>query len=180
MSNHDFGRLPTRFGAENARAAALLLLTLPGPAFLYQGDEIGQRDGPPGEARFDRAGRDGFRHPMQWEPGPGGGFTTGEPWLPVIDPDAHNVHDQRDDPGSMLTLVRDLIALRRQLSPEFVLLDAEPGVLAFRRGEHVVAINTTAERLPARGRARRCWRRSAGALRDGTLAPHAGVIAEVA
>ena len=41
MSNHDFGRLATRFGAENARAAALLLLTLPGPAFLYQGDEIG-------------------------------------------------------------------------------------------------------------------------------------------
>ncbi|MBD0283763.1 MAG: alpha-amylase, partial [Thermoleophilaceae bacterium] len=37
MSNHDFGRLTTRFGPENARAAALLLLTLPGPAFLYQG-----------------------------------------------------------------------------------------------------------------------------------------------
>ena len=38
LSNHDFGRLVTRFGPENARAAALLLLTLPGPAFLYQGD----------------------------------------------------------------------------------------------------------------------------------------------
>ena len=179
MSNHDFGRLPTRFGAENARAAALLLLTLPGPAFLYQGDEIGQRDGPPGESRFDRAGRDGFRHPMQWEPGPDGGFTTGEPWLPVIDPGAHNVHDQRDDPGSMLTLVRDLIALRRQLSPEFELLDAEPGLLAFRRGEHLVAINTTAERLPARGAGAALLETEPGALRDGTLAPHAGVVAEV-
>jgi alpha-glucosidase len=180
MSNHDFGRLPTRFGAENARAAALLLLTLPGPAFLYQGDEIGQRDGPPGESRFDRAGRDGFRHPMQWEPGPDGGFTTGEPWLPVIDPRAHNVHDQRDDPGSMLTLVRDLIALRRQLSPEFELLDAEPGVLAFRRGEHLVAINTTAERLPARRAGAALLETEPGALRDGTLAAHAAVVAEAA
>jgi len=180
MSNHDFGRLPTRFGAENARAAAVLLLTLPGPAFLYQGDEIGQRDGPPGEARFDRAGRDGFRHPMQWEPGPGGGFTTGEPWLPVIDPDAHNVRDQRDDPGSMLTLVRDLIALRRQLSSEFTLLDAEPGVLAFRRGEHVVAINTTGERLPAPEAGPALLESELGALRDGTLGAHAAAIAELA
>ena len=67
MSNHDFGRLATRFGHENARAAALLLLTLPGPAFLYQGDEIGQGEGPRGERRYDRAGRDRFRHPMQWD-----------------------------------------------------------------------------------------------------------------
>jgi alpha-glucosidase len=180
MSNHDFGRLPTRFGAENARAAAVLLLTLPGPAFLYQGDEIGQRDGPPGEARFDRAGRDGFRHPMQWEPDPGGGFTTGEPWLPVIDPGAHNVRDQRDDPGSMLTLVRDLIALRRQLSPEFELLDAEPGLLAFRRGELLVAINSTAERLAVREAGGALLESERGALRDGTLGAHAAMVAELA
>jgi alpha-glucosidase len=64
MSNHDFGRLSTRFGERNARAAAMLLLALPGPAFLYQGDEIGQGEGPPGETRFDRAGRDRHRHPM--------------------------------------------------------------------------------------------------------------------
>ncbi len=156
----------------------MLLLTLPGPAFLYQGDEIGQRDGPPGESRFDRAGRDGFRHPMQWEPGPGGGFTTGEPWLSVIDPAEHNVRDQRDDPGSMLTLVRDLIALRRQLSPEFALLDAEPGVLAFRRGEHVVAINTTAEPRPAGRAGAPLLETRPGALRGRTLGAHAAVVAE--
>ena len=102
MSNHDFGRLATRFGAENARAAALLLLTLPGPAFLYQGDEIGQRDGPPGESVHDRAGRDRYRHPMQWDASPSGGFTSGEPWLPLVDPADHNVADQRDDPASTL------------------------------------------------------------------------------
>ena len=61
--------------AENARAAALLLLTLPGPAFLYQGDEIGLGDGPGGERVYDRAGRDRFRHPMQWDGSPSGGFT---------------------------------------------------------------------------------------------------------
>src|SRR3954447_9635560 len=74
LSNHDFGRLVTRFGAANAPSAALMLLTLPGPAFLYQGDEIGLADGPGGERKWDRAGRDRFRHPMQWDGSPSGGF----------------------------------------------------------------------------------------------------------
>ncbi len=113
LSNHDFGRLPTRFGRENARAAAMLLLTLPGTAFLYQGDEIGQADGPGGEREFDRAGRDRFRHPMQWDASPGGGFSDGEPWLPLVEPERHNVEAERDDPDSMLTLVRRLIRRAR-------------------------------------------------------------------
>ena len=177
MSNHDFGRLSTRFGAENARAAAMLLLTLPGPAFLYQGDEIGQGEGPPGEARFDRAGRDRHRHPMQWEASPQGGFTAGEPWLPLVDPRRRNVADQRDDRASMLTLVRELIALRRELCDGFELLDSADGVVAFRRGDHTVAINTTSEPLPVElGDEPRIQTRD-GVMRDGTLAPHAGAIA---
>jgi alpha-glucosidase len=174
MSNHDFGRLSTRFGAENARAAAMLLLTLPGPAFLYQGDEIGQVEGPPG-SRYDRAGRDRHRHPMQWDGSPGGGFTTGEPWLPLVDPAERNVADQRDDPGSMLSLVRELIAVRRELGEAFELLDV-PGTVAFRRGDHTVAVNTTAEpvRVPLSGTPR--VETVAGALRDGVLAEHAGAI----
>jgi glycosidase len=176
MSNHDFGRLTTRFGEENARAAALLLLTLPGPAFLYQGDEIGQSEGPPGN-RFDRAGRDRHRHPMQWDGSATGGFTTGEPWLPAVDPARRNVADQRDDPRSMLSLVRDLIALRRELGEGFELLDSEEGVVAYRRGAHTVAINTTADPLPVplRGEAR--LETAPGALRDGVLAAHAGAAA---
>jgi alpha-glucosidase len=178
MSNHDFGRLATRFGAENARAAAMLLLTLPGPAFLYQGDEIGQGDGPPGESRFDRAGRDRFRHPMQWDGSPSGGFSTGEPWLPAVDPAERNVETQRDDPASTLTLIRELIALRRELGGEFELLDAADGVVAYRRGPHTVAVNTTAEprRVPLRGEARLATEH--GALRSDTLAPHAGAISQ--
>jgi alpha-glucosidase len=177
MSNHDFGRLSTRFGDENARAAAMLLLTLPGPAFLYQGDEIGQGEGPAGEARRDRAGRDRHRHPMQWDASPRGGFTAGEPWLPLVDPGARNVADQRDDPASMLSLVRELIALKRELGDGFELLDSAEGVVAFRRGDHTVAINTTAEALPAPLGATLRIQTHTGAVRDGELAPNAGAIA---
>jgi len=141
MSNHDFGRLVTRFGRQNARVAAMLLLTLPGTAFIYQGDEIGLGDGHGGEHAYDRAGRDGFRHPMQWDGSAGGGFTSGEPWLPLVDPAERNVQAQRDDPGSTLSLFRDMIAGRRELGKGFEMLDSDPGMIAFRRGGHVIALN---------------------------------------
>jgi alpha-glucosidase len=176
MSNHDFGRLATRFGAENARAAAMLLLTLPGTAFLYQGDEIGQGDGPPGESVYDRAGRDRFRHPMQWTGGPTGGFTSGEPWLPMVDPAEHNVEAQRSDPRSMLWLVRELIALRRELGDSFELLDAPAGMVAFRRGPCEVAVNTTSEPLPTPLRGEPRLETVQRALRDGALIGHGGVV----
>jgi alpha-glucosidase len=179
MSNHDFGRLATRFGRENARAAAMMLLTLPGPAFLYQGDEIGQGDGPPGEQnRFDRAGRDRFRHPMQWDGSPAGGFTSGEPWLPPVDPAERNVEAQRDDPDSELSLTRELIALRGDLGDDFELLEAAAGVVAYRRGGYTVAVNTTAQprSVPLRGEPRLATVH--GALRGDTLAPHAGAISQ--
>jgi len=179
MSNHDFGRLATRFGAENARAAAMLLLTLPGPAFLYQGDEIGQLDGPPGESGHDRAGRDRYRHPMQWDAGPGGGFSTGPAWLPVLDAAGRNVDEQRADPGSTLALVRELIELRRGLGEGFELLEAAPGVIAYRRGARVVAINTTAESRPAPPELGEPLLATApDAIRGGELAPNAGVVSD--
>ena len=152
MSNHDFGRLASRHGPERQRALALLLLTLPGTAFLYQGDEIGLVDGPgaPGQP-YDRHGRDPFRHPMQWEPTPDGGFTADhtEPWLPLVDPTERSVAAQREDRGSLLAHWRELIALRRTLAPGFAWLDAAPGVLAYARGERTIAINTTGEQAPA-------------------------------
>jgi alpha-glucosidase len=177
LSNHDFGRLVTRFGADNARSAALMLLTLPGPAFLYQGDEIGLGDGPGGERRFDRAGRDRYRHPMQWDASPTGGFTTGEPWLPAVDPERTNVEAQREDPRSTLTLVRDLLTLRRVLADEIELVDAAPGVLAYRRGDHTIAINTTAEPQVAPLRGDLVLETAEGAWRGGRLSQHAGAVA---
>ena len=132
------------------RAAAVLLLTLPGAAFLYQGDEIGMPNGP-GHEPPDRPGRPGPRFATRCNGTRAGGFTTGEPWLPYIDPAERNVKAQRGDPGSLLELYRRLIALRRELGEGFRLVDAEPGVVAFERGGHTVAINTTAEprRAPA-------------------------------
>ena len=145
LSNHDFPRLPTRIGRDNVRAAALLLLTLPGTAFVYQGDEIGMADGPGADPPIDRHGRDGARHPMQWDPAPNGGFSDAAPWLPATDPDERSVAAQRDDPASLLTLYRELIALRRRLGDGFEPIDAPPGVVAYRRGEYAVAVNTTAQ-----------------------------------
>jgi alpha-glucosidase len=176
MSNHDFGRLATRVGAGSARAAAMLLLTLPGTTFLYQGDEIGQGDGPPGESRFDRAGRDRFRHPMQWTGATTGGFTSGEPWLPLVDPDERNVEAQRDDPRSMLSLIRALIELRPKLGDGMRFLDAAPGVLAYERGGHAVSLNTTAEQQPGPVAGAVVLETEPAALRGRALAPHGGVI----
>jgi alpha-glucosidase len=93
MSNHDFDRLASRVAPEHVRAAAELLLTLPGTAFIYQGDEIGMPNGPGADPPYDRAGRDPMRHPMQWNQSPNGGFTTGKPWLPLIDPQSRNVQE---------------------------------------------------------------------------------------
>jgi len=126
IGNHDQARPASRWGSARARAAAFLLLTLRGVAVMYAGDEIGMRNADPSilpEPPFDRAGRDGYRAPMQWDPSPGAGFTTGAPWLPLVDPSTRNVADQSDDPGSLLSLYRRLIAARR-------------GSAALGRGDH--------------------------------------------
>jgi alpha-glucosidase len=142
LSNHDFGRVGSRIGAHNQRAAAMLLLTLPGPAFLYQGDEIGLLEGPGGDPPVDRYNRDRARHPMQWDAGRQGGFTTGTPWLPAVDPAERNVADQRADPASLWSLHRDLIALRHELRGGLEPVAADPGgLLAYRRGDVLVALN---------------------------------------
>ena len=177
LSNHDFSRLVTRYGPANAAAAALLLLTLPGMAFLYAGDEIGMPDGLAADPPFDRAGRDIHRNPMRWERGPRAGFTTGRPWLPVIDAPRVSVAEQREDPTSLLSLYRRLIALRPQLEPGLTMLDSDPTVVAYRRGDHLVAINTGAEPAepPPVGEVLVATGPDAVGA-DGRLAPHAAVL----
>jgi alpha-glucosidase len=145
LSNHDFGRFPTRLGRAHERAAALMLMTLPGTATLYQGDEIGQGMGPGGDPPYDRVGRDVFRHPMQWDSTGRGGFSAAEPWLPVVDAAERNVADQRKDPGSLMNFWRELIALRRDLGPGFRMLEGQPGVILYARGDVLVAINAGTE-----------------------------------
>ena len=140
LSNHDFTRFATRFGAAS-RAAMMLFLFLPGPAFIFQGDEIGMPDGPGVDPPLDRADRDRFRHPMQWDSSPAGGFTTGTPWLPIVDPGTRNVSAQERDPASTLHLVRRMSQLRRELGPSMSVLDSPPGTVAVERGGHVAAVN---------------------------------------
>jgi alpha-glucosidase len=182
LSNHDFGRIATRVGEAQRAAAAMLLLTLPGAVFLYQGDEIGLLEGPGGDPPVDRYNRDRARHPMQWDASPNGGFTTGTPWLPAVDPAARNVADQRRDPASVWSLHRDLIALRRQLADGFELLAAEPGgLLAYRRGDVVVALNLGSAPIDvSSGRQLGEWGEvllaSPGAGRDSSIPPGGGVI----
>ena len=160
-SNHDAGRLATRWAGDDprrARAALLMLLTLRGTPFLYYGDEIGLPEVPQDFATaLDRVARrtgdssdnrDVCRTPMPWADEPGGGFTTAEarPWLPFGDRAACNVAAQREDPGSTLHLVRDLIALRRAnqdlTAGAYESLAAPEGVWAWRRGRgFAVAVN---------------------------------------
>ena len=142
LSNHDFSRVGSRIGEGAMRVAAMLLLTLPGAAFIYQGDEIGLLDGPGGDPPEDRYGRDRARHPMQWSGDPAGGFTTGVAWLPPVDPTARNADDQEGDPGSLLHLYRALIELRRTLGGGLELVEADrDGLLVYRRGQVAVALN---------------------------------------
>jgi alpha-glucosidase len=177
LSNHDFKRLPDRVGPENARVAALLLLTLPGCAFVYQGDELGVPEGPAAPVPLDRHGRDVFRNPMPWEDGEGAGFTTGTPWLPVATAPGGNVAWQKRDPDSLLSLYRRVIALRAKLPASGLRFEScpEPDVLAYRRGEHLVVLNLGDEpaALPA-GEVVLSTEPERG--RDPTLLPpHAGV-----
>jgi alpha-glucosidase len=126
LGNHDRSRIATRVGAAQARVAAMLLLTLRGTPTLYNGDEIGMHDVPIAPALvkdpFERnvpgigAGRDPERTPLQWSAAPNAGFTSGTPWLPLADDyPERNVAAQHDDPRSMLSLHRRLIALRREM-----------------------------------------------------------------
>ena len=107
---------------------------------------------------------------------PPAGSATGEAWLPPVDPERTNVENQRDDPRSTLSLVRDLLTVRRVLGDGFELLDAEPGVLAYRRGDHLIAINTTAEEAGDAAAGELVLETVPGAWRGRRLAAHSGVI----
>jgi alpha-glucosidase len=140
-------------GLRRARAMALLSLALPGSAYIYQGDELGlpQVTDLPDAARQDpvwrrsggRApGRDGCRVPMPWagqEPpygfGPPG---SAPPWLPQPPLWGHlSVAAQHGDPGSVLSLYRAALRLRRETKalhgPQLTWLNAPEQVLAFTR-----------------------------------------------
>jgi alpha-glucosidase len=160
-SNHDVSRLATRWaGGDPAkvRCALLILLTLRGTPFLYQGDELGLTDGPIEQSDLLDAvgirfwpfykGRDPERTPMPWANQPGGGFTEPgvRPWLPMTDPALCNAADQLADPDSVHAFTRRVIARRRANEDlavgSYRTLPSPNGAWAFARGEStVVAVN---------------------------------------
>ncbi|MDI2131661.1 glycoside hydrolase family 13 protein [Yinghuangia seranimata] len=180
LSNHDVTRHVTRYGGgalglARARAAALLMLALPGSAYIYQGDELGLPEVTdlPDEVLQDpqwersghtERGRDGCRVPIPWggqEPPFGFGAPgSSDTWLPM--PASWRdltVEAQAGDPDSTLSLYRRALRLRRELAAlgdrtTLRWLDAPEGCLVFARGTgFVCAVNTSdaAVRLPAYG-----------------------------
>ena len=170
LNNHDMPRSVTRYaggapgvatgdidlGLTRARAAALLMLALPGSAYLYQGEELGLPEviDLPDEVLTDpmfhrssgaRRGRDGCRVPLPWAAGQDSfGFlpagTHAPAWLPQPDWFAHYSVDRQLESGeSMLQLYREAIALRRRIpglsASGFAWLPTEPGTIAFTRGD---------------------------------------------
>jgi alpha-glucosidase len=140
LSNHDFPRIA---GRADPRLAAMLLLTLPGPAFVYQGDELGLLDGVQPDIPVDAVGRDPYRTPLPWDSTPNRGFSTGVPWLPVVPAGTADVARQQEDSGSLLHLYRRLIRLKRRLGGDLEFVDIDENVVAFRRGAHGVVLNLT-------------------------------------
>ena len=149
LENHDQPRSLNRFGdtkkyfKESAKELAMILLTLRGTPFLYQGEEIGMTDYPlfqPEEYKdpvnfwlldllpkfhfskkktlqlIHNCNRDNARTPMQWGKGENADFTSGdETWLPVNPnyPEI-NVEVEEKDPDSILSFYRQLIQFRKE------------------------------------------------------------------
>ncbi|QKW05062.1 glycoside hydrolase family 13 protein [Streptomyces sp. NA04227] len=185
LSNHDVTRHATRLanppglgtqlrtagdrelGLRRARAATLLMLALPGSAYVYQGEELGLPDVTdlPDEVRQDpsflraaqadgASGQDGFRDgcrvPIPWTvEGSSYGFGQGGSWLPQpAEWGGLSVQAQSGDPASTLELYRRALAVRRAqpglgAGEDVEWLDAPEGVLVFRREGFVCTANVT-------------------------------------
>ncbi|MFG2641940.1 glycoside hydrolase family 13 protein [Streptomyces sp. NPDC048370] len=180
LNNHDQVRTVTRYaggpgaehvGSARARAAALLMLALPGAAYVYQGEELGLPevldlpDDVLTDPIFHRTGsrariRDGCRVPLPWsgQASPFG-FSDGaadvRTWLPQPEWFAEYATDRAlADTRSFWHLYREGLQLRRELPQlgEGALrwLEAPPQVLAMARGDGLVcAVNFGSETVPA-------------------------------
>ena len=112
LTNHDQVRVATQLSRSLPRMknAAAILLTLPGAAFLYYGEEVGLRNG-------TTSNDEAKRTPMPWDASAGGGFTTGAPWFPFAPgKETDNVSAETADRTSLLSRYRDLIRLRHSSS----------------------------------------------------------------
>ncbi len=187
LSNHDVVRHVTRLAREDtsdtegiaatdpqpdaalgirrARAATLMMLALPGSAYLYQGEELGlpEHTAVPDDLRQDpiwfrserdQVGRDGCRIPMPWiGDAPGAGFSpTGRTWLPQPDSYASLAVDRQVGvPGSTWSMYHDALRLRHQYGLGLGHLTWEQApehVVCFDNGEVRVMVNIGGDPVP--------------------------------
>ena len=160
LGNHDRPRIASRVGAEQARVAAMLLLTLRGTPTIYNGDELGMTMAniPPDRVLdpFEinvpglGLGRDGARSPLPWSDCAHAGFSQSDPWCPLIeDWRMTNVTGLAKDSASMLSLYRNLLTLRKQhpalRTGSYHAMLASGDILLYRRQHHdnsvLVALN---------------------------------------
>ncbi|WP_058234446.1 glycoside hydrolase family 13 protein [Devriesea agamarum] len=151
-------------GLRRARAMTVLMLSLPGSAYIYQGEELGLPEVPeiPDELREDPAhkragvpGRDGCRVPIPWEAdAPAFGFSpTGASWLPQPEYFRQYAADsQTGVAGSTLEMYRQALRLRREYrlgSSDMTWCDdLAPGVLTLQVGQITVYLNTSEHTVP--------------------------------
>ena len=150
LGNHDQPRITSRVGLQQAKVAAMLLLTLRGTPTIYYGEELGMRDVPiPIEEIQDPQGlnmpdknlsRDPGRTPMQWDRSANAGFSPVKPWLRVgSDYKRVNVEMQKTEEHSHLQLYKKLISLRQKepslMSGKYKPVNADHQALAYIRQE---------------------------------------------
>src|SRR4051812_44559623 len=147
IGGHDKHRIASKLGQAQARVLAMLVLTLKGTAFFFAGDELGaERAKIPKDAIQDPfeklvpgydLNRDPERVPMSWDATRNGGFTTGDPWLPMGDTIRRNVADLRNSERSILQLYKQLIQLRKQTpalhSGDYAPMRSRDDVLVYQR-----------------------------------------------
>ncbi|HEX2404561.1 MAG TPA: glycoside hydrolase family 13 protein [Acidimicrobiia bacterium] len=160
----DRALLDTERGLRRARAAALLMLGLPGSAYIFQGEELGLpevHDLPPevlDDPTWARSGqtmkgRDGCRVPLPWTTR-GGSFGFGDDgsWLPQpADWAGLSVESQEGAPDSTLELYRNAIRLRSEHmrgTDSFEWVETDDDLLVFDRGRVRVMVNFGADPTP--------------------------------
>ncbi|MEW9550268.1 glycoside hydrolase family 13 protein [Nonomuraea sp. NPDC050783] len=187
LSNHDKPRHVTRHGSlARARAATLLMLALPGSAYLYNGEELGLPEvlDLPDELRQDPAflrrgeSRDGCRVPIPWTSEPGCGWR--DPWLPIPPEWAElSAEAQEHDPGSTLNLYRAALRLRKRHPAlgggTLAWLDSPEDVLAIERDPGLVVVLNTGEEPVRPGVAGEVLLSSGPLPADGSIPPDTAV-----
>ncbi|XP_039484729.1 maltase 2-like isoform X2 [Drosophila santomea] len=152
MGNHDNPRVASRFGPASVDAMNMLLLTLPGVAVTYNGEELGMVDyrelswedtvDPParnvGEEHYKEVSRDPVRTPFQWSNKTNAGFSTAtKTWLPVHPNYLElNLEAQKAANRSHYQVYKDLLELRKSGIMRVGRFNIEPlsrWVFAFKR-----------------------------------------------